>query len=130
MGVIMDFDIDKVAKLILLAKRKNVKEEFTEEEVKFMSSIFNTIINSENYDSVIEYLAGIHCISVSDIKFIRNAYFLHFATKDEKLTYNKKMKQIRNERKKNGFINLSMIVSFIILIGIIGISLALFIYNL
>ena len=95
-----------------------------------MRNIFNIIIDSEDQESVIRYLAGINCMSISDVKFIRTTYYLYFADHDEKMVYNKKMKELKKESQKKGFIDFGMIISFLTLVSVIGITLALYIYNL
>lgn len=125
----MEFDISKLEK-VASCKKGEVNVNLTEEEINFMANIFNTIINSEDYDNTIEYLAGINCMSVSTIKFIRNVYFYYYASKDEKLVYNRKMKEVRKIRRRNGFIDFGTIFTGVVLIGVIGIILALYLYNL
>jgi len=94
-----------------------------------MANIFNTIINSDNYDTIIEYLAGIHGMSISDIKFIRNVYALYFAPVEDRLIYNNKMKKLRQEKRRRGFIDLSAVISFTYFILVVGITLAVALYN-
>ena len=54
----MKFDMTKIEKLAL-SKTKKTTINLTEEEISFMSNIFNSIINSEDYETTIKYLAGI-----------------------------------------------------------------------
>lgn len=118
--------IEKVA----LSRTKKINVELTDEEIAFMSNIFNTIINSDNYDSAMEYLAGINGMSISDIKFIRKVYCFYFADHEEKIIYNNKMKKLKRENRKRGFIDFSAMILITIFIGVIGITLAFLIYNL
>lgn len=125
----MDFDVSRLEKLASLNSKK-VNIDLTDEEISFMSKIFNTIIDSEDYDSMIKYLAGIHGMSVSDIKFIRNVYAFYLASNEEKLIYNNKLKELKKAKRKNGFIDFTAMISFMTFVGVVGITLALFIYNL
>lgn len=125
----MKFDMTKIEKLAL-SKTKKTNIELTEEEISFMSHIFNSIINSEDYETTIKYLAGINEMSISDIKFIRNVYNYYFADQDEKNIYKDKMDEIKKEKRKQGFIDLTAVISFTIFVGVVGITLAFLIYNL
>lgn len=125
----MNFDINKLEKL-MISRSKRDKFNLTEEEISFMSKIFSTIINSDNYDSITEYLAGIYNMSVSDIKFIRNVYYLYYADNEDKKIYNEKMKEIRKEKTRRGFVDLSAVISFTIFLSVFGITLAYVLYNL
>lgn len=125
----MEFDISKLEK-IASCKKGQVNVNLTVEEISFMSNIFNTIINFENYEDIIQYLAGINCMSISDIKFIRNVYYYYYASNDEKKIYNEKMKEVRKVKRKNGFIDFWTVFTGLVLIGVIGIILALYLYNL
>lgn len=125
----MNFDMTKIEKLAL-SKTKKTTINLTEEEISFMSNIFNSIINSEDYETTIKYLAGINEMSISDIKFIRNVYNYYFADQDEKNIYKDKMDEIKKEKRKQGFIDLTAVISFTIFIVAFGITLAFLIYNL
>jgi len=125
----MEFDISKLEK-IASCKKGQVNVNLTVEEISFMSNIFNTIINSENYENIIQYLAGINCMSISDIKFIRNVYYYYYASPDEKMIYSEKMQEVRKAKRRNGFIDFGTIFTGVVLIGVIGIFLVLYIYNL
>jgi len=94
----MEFDVKRLEKLTL-SKTKKTPIDLTEDEIKFMSNIFNSIINSDDYESMIKYLAGINSMSISDIKLIKNIYAYYLASRDEKMIYNDKMKQLRKEKK-------------------------------
>jgi len=126
----VEFDIGRL-RVFALSKIKNVdiNSYLTQEEISFMANIFNTIINSDNYDTIIEYLAGIHGMSISDIKFIRNVYALYFAPVEDRLIYNNKMKKLRQEKRRRGFIDLSAVISFTYFILVVGITLAVALYN-
>ena len=124
----MEFDITKVERFAL-SKGKKSDVELTEEEISFMANIFYTIINSDNYDNIIMYLAGIHGMSISDIKFIRNVYAYYIAPDEDKKIYYDKVKSLKNEKRKRGFIDLSAMLAFTIFIGVVGLTLAVFIYN-
>lgn len=122
----MFFDLNKIEKFV-----SNTKEiALTEEEIAFMSNIFNSIINSEDYEITSSYLAGIYGMSVSDIKFIRNVYYRYFASKEEKRIYTDKISGIKKEKRRKGFIDLTIAVPITFLIGIIGITLACLLYYL
>lgn len=127
----MEFDIDRIEKLALKkSKLKKIDINLTPEEIEFMSKIFNAIINSDDYDITMKYLAGINSLSVSDIKFIRNVYFYYFADNEEKRIYNDKIREIKKANRTRGFIDFSTVITLTIFIGFIGISLAFLIYNL
>lgn len=125
----MNFDISKLER-ISLSKTKKDNLNLSEEEIKFMKDIFDAILNSDNQESIIEYLSGIHDLSISDIKFIRNVYLHFFATKEELSEYTKIKKGITKARRKEGFIDTTAMISITIFLSVIGLTLALFIYNL
>lgn len=125
----MEFDINKLESLSL-SKNKKSKIDLTEEEIAFMYNIFNLIINSEDYEQTTEYLAGIYNMSVSDIKFIRNFYFYKYASREEKLIYSQKNKELKKIRRKEGFIDITAMISITIVISVVGITLAIALYNL
>lgn len=127
----MIFDMNKLEKLSLIKSKSNISDiNLTEEEIDFMRDIFHTIIKADNYDVVIEYLAGTKGMSVSDINFIKNVYFYYLATLEEKLIYSKKMKEVKKIKRKNGFIDTTAMISITIVISVIGITLAFVLYNL
>lgn len=128
-GETMSFDVSRLDKLANL-KSKKVNIDLTDDEISFMSNIFNAIIDSDDYEAMIKYLAGIHGMRVSDIKFIRNVYAFYLASNEEKLIYNNKLKELKKEKRKNGFVDLTAFISFMTFVGVVGISLAFFIYNL
>ena len=123
--------INKLEKLSLKKSKYNVDSiDLTSEEIEFMRNVFNTIINSDNYDTIIDYLAGTHDISVSNINFIKNVYFYYFATTEEKLIYSRKIKEKKKIKRKEGFIDITAMISITIVISVVGITLAFIFYNL
>jgi len=124
----MEFDVKRLEKLTL-SKTKKTPIDLTEDEIKFMSNIFNSIINSDDYESMIKYLAGINSMSISDIKLIKNIYAYYLASRDEKMIYNDKMKQLRKEKNKKGFIDFSVILSITVFICVIGVTLGVLLYK-
>ena len=95
-----------------------------------MKDIFDAILNSDNQDTIIQYLAGIHGLSISDINFIKNIYFHFFATKEEQIEYTKIKKSITKTKRKEGFIDITAMISITIFLSVVGLTLALLIYNL
>lgn len=114
------------------SKNKIDKTDLTTNEITFMSHIFNTILDSEDYISTVKYLAGINEMSVSDIKLLIGIYFLKLASPDEKKEYSILKENIRkqNNSKSRGFASISIISSIVILILTFGIYVAYIIYNL
>lgn len=125
----MEFDISKLERMSL-SKKKNENIEFSEEEKKFMKYIFDSILNSDNQDTIIEYLAKINDLSISDIKFIRNVYLHFFASKEELIEYTKIKNRKTKARRKEGFIDISAMISITTVISVLGITLAFVLYNL
>lgn len=123
------FDISKLEK-ISLSKTKQQNVEFSEEERNFMRYIFDSILNSDNQDTIIDYLAKINDLSISDIKFIRNIYLHFYATKEELLEYTKIKNGIKKVKRKEGFIDISAMISITTVISVLGITLAFVLYNL
>lgn len=114
------------------SKNKIDKTNLTTNEITFMSHIFNTVLDSEDYISTVKYLAGINEMSVSDIKLLIGIYFLKLASPDEKKEYSILKENIRkqNNSKSRGFASISIISSIVILILTFGIYVAYIIYNL
>ncbi len=114
------------------SKNKIDKTDLTTNEITFMSHIFNTVLDSEDYISTVKYLAGINEVSVSDIKLLIGIYFLKLASPDEKKEYSILKENIRkqNNSKSRGFASISIISSIVILILTFGIYVAYIIYNL
>lgn len=123
------FDISKLEK-ISLSKTKQQNVELTEEERNFMKYIFDSILNSDNQDTIIDYLAKINDLSISDIKFIRNIYLHFYATKEELVEYTKIKNGIKKVKRKEGFIDISAMISITTVISVLGITLAFVLYNL
>ena len=121
----MEFDFNKLN----LSKREFDKSIFTDNEVEFMSNIYNYIINFEDYDVAMSYLAGIHSVSILQIEQIRKIYYNYFASKEEKIIYSNKIKEINNLRRKEGFVDFSVVISFTTFLFGLGITLALILYN-
>lgn len=115
-----------------LSKNKIDKADLTTNEITFMSHIFNTVLDSEDYISTVKYLAGINEMTVSDIKLLIGIYFLKLASPDEKKEYSILKENIRkqNNSKSRGFASISIISSIVILILTFGIYVAYIIYNL
>lgn len=115
-----------------LSKNKINKADLTTNEITFMSHIFNTVLDSEDYISTVKYLAGINEMTVSDIKLLIGIYFLKLASPDEKKEYSILKENIRkqNNSKSRGFASISIISSIVILILTFGIYVAYIIYNL
>ena len=125
----MEFDISKLERLSL-SKTKKDNLNLSDEEIRFMKDIFDAILNSDNQDTIIEYLSGIHGLSISDINFIKNVYFHLFATKEEQIEYVKIKKGITKTKRKEGFIDTTAMISITIFLSVVGLTLALILYNL
>lgn len=125
----LKFDINKINKLI--SNKSLNKDNITIEEYNFMRNIYNFIIDSEDYDTSIKILAIMYDLKESDIKYIRNIYFSYLATKEEKMPYYYMLEQNRKQNKKSmGFVNISIIISLLILLLTFGIYLGYILYNL
>lgn len=125
----MKFDIKKINELV--SNKSLNKDNITNEEYEFMRNIYNFIIDSEDYEVSIKMLAIIHELKESEIKYIRNIYFLYLATKEEKMPYFYMLEQTKKQNRKSmGFVNISIIISFLILILAFGIYLGYILYNL
>lgn len=125
----MDFDISKLEKLSL-SKTKKDNLNLSEDEIKFMKDIFDSILNSDNQDTIIEYLSGIHGLSISNIKLIRNVYFYFLASREEQIEYTKIKTKNKKIRRKEGFIDTTAMISITIFLSVVGLTLALILYNL
>lgn len=125
----MEFDISKLERLSLSKTRKD-NLNLSEEEIKFMKNIFDTILNTDNQETIVKYLSGIHGLSISDINFIKNVYFHLFATKEEQLEYTKIKTKNTKIKRKEGFIDTTAMISITIFLSVVGLTLALLIYNL
>lgn len=120
----------EIERIYALSMRKIEKKDLTNDEIKFMSSIFNMVIESEDYNSTVNYLAGIHGLSVNDIKLIVGSYFIRLATPMEKKQYMLVKNKNSNNSKSRGFATISIISSILILLMTFGIYVAYIIYNL
>lgn len=116
----MNFNINKLYSL----KNKKSIIDLTQQEIDFMSNIFYSVLNSEDYDEKIKYLAGIHEYSISDIKLIINIYLSHFADVEDKKNYNAKIAIKKKENTKQGFIDFSFVIVFTTIISLVGVTLA------
>ena len=119
----MNFDINKFYNL-KNKKSKEIKNNLTQEDINFTSNIFYSILNSEDYDEKIKYLAGIYELSISDIKLIINIYLSHFADKEDKNNYNEKINIKKKESAKQGFIDFSFVIVSTAIICNVGVTLA------
>ena len=119
----MNFDINKLYNL-KNKKNKDIKNNLTQEEIDFINNIFCSVLNSEDYDEKIKYLAGIHEYSISDIKLIINIYLSHFADVEDKKNYNAKIAIKKKENTKQGFIDFSFVIVFTTIISLVGVTLA------
>lgn len=123
----MKLDFNKIDKLI--SKKSLTKDSLSNEEVNFMRNIYNMIVDSEDYDNTVNMLSAVYNMGESDIKYIKNIYFLYFASKEEKDVYLYRKRQINNKRSR-GFANISIIISLFILMLTFGIYLGYILYNL
>lgn len=129
MVVKLKFDINKIIQLV--SNKSLSKDNITDEEYEFMRNIYNFIIDSEDYETSIRTLAIMHELKESEVKQIRNIYFSYLATEEEKAPYYYMMEQTRNQNKKSkGFVNISIIISLLILLLTFGIYLGYILYNL
>lgn len=125
----MKFDINKINTLV--SNKSLNKDNITNEEYEFMRNIYNFIIDSEDYESSIKMLAIIHELKESEIKYIKNIYFSCLATKEEKMPYFYMLEQTKKQNRKSmGFVNISVIISLLILLLTFGIYLGYILYNL
>lgn len=119
----MNFNINKFYNL-KNKKVKDIKNNLTQEDIDYITNIFYSILNSEDYDEKIKYLAGIHEYSISDIKLIINIYLLHFADAEDKKNYNEKIKIKKNENARQGFIDFSFVIVSTTIISLVGVTIA------
>lgn len=121
----MYIDLEKLRKL---SSNRNVKStDIDEESFKNIHRIYDTVVDSECYDTTIKYLSAINDISVYDLKFIVKFYYDHFASEEERKLY---IEPNYNYSKSEGFANISMISSILLLISTFGILIASILYNL
>ena len=119
----MNFDINKLSNL-KNKKSKDIKNNLTQEDINFISNIFYSILNSEDYDEKIKYLAGIYELIISDIKLIINLYVSNIADKEEKKKYKDKITIKKKENAKQGFIDFSFVIVSTAIICVVGVTLA------
>lgn len=121
----MNFDISKLYNF----KDKKNRIELTQQEINFIRNMFYLVLNSEDYEQKIKYLAGIYEYSISDIKLIINIYLTNFADKEDKKNYNEKIKLIQLENTKNGFVNFGIVLVTTLFIIFSGFVFAILLYN-
>ncbi len=129
----MSFDIDELVKKIYeisLKKTKKVSFKLSDKEEEFISFVFDSIVNSDAPEFTTSYLASIYDLTTSEIKLIRNFYYLHYATNEDKNAYEKMQSINMKKRRARGFIDITVMVSIVMIIFTIGISLAALLYNL
>lgn len=125
----MKFDIKKINTLV--SNKSLNRDTITNEEYEFMRNIYNSIIDSEDYETSIKMLAIIYKLKESEIKYIKNIYFSYLATKEEKMPYFYMLEQTKKQNRKSmGFANISIIISLLILLLTFGIYLGYILYNL
>lgn len=122
----MSIDIERIKK-ITIKKNSDFKSKFNEQDVKFMSYVYNQMIESDCYEATNNYLAAINELNVSDINYLQKIYYYYFATEEERKLY---INPNLQTSKSSGFANMSIITSLMILIGSFGILVAFILYNL
>lgn len=125
----MNLDMNKINKLV--SSKSLTKDSLTEEEYDFIRMIYNTIIDSEDYEISTKMLSIIYDIKESEVKYLKNIYYSFLATKEEKQAYLYVRNELMNKnRKSRGFANISIIISILILLITFGIYLGYILYNL
>lgn len=125
----MNINIDKINKLV--SSKSLTKDKLTDSEYDFIRMIYNTIIDSEDYEISTKMLSIIYDMKESEIKYLKNIYFSYLATKEEKQAYLYARNEAMNKNKKSrGFANISIIISLLILLVTFGIYLGYILYNL
>lgn len=125
----MNLDMNKINKLV--SSKSLAKDSLTEEEYDFIRMIYNTIIDSEDYEISTKMLSNIYDMKESEVKYLKNVYYLFLATKEEKQAYLYVRNELMNKnRKSRGFANISIIISLLILLITFGIYLGYILYNL
>ena len=122
----MDYDTNRIKNLFQDKKR----DCYFQDEIDFMSYIFNMIIDSENYDVTKKKISSIYNITIDEINLIENNYFKYFATDKEKEIYQDYLDLQRQASKSSGFANISILISVSILTLTLGIFLIVILYNL
>lgn len=112
-----------------ITKLKNVNN-LSNEEIELIKSIGSYVIDSEDYEAIIRYLADIYGFSVLDIQEFIKVYLDNYAPGDEKEEYQNKIKEINKLKRKEGFVDVSAMISITIFICVVGITLAIVLYNL
>lgn len=125
----MNLDMNKINKLV--SSKSLTKDSLTEEEYDFIRMIYNTIIDSEDYEISTKMLSNIYDMKESEVKYLKNVYYLFLATTEEKQAYLYVRNELMNKnRKSRGFANISIIISLLILLITFGIYLGYILYNL
>ena len=125
----MNLDMNKINKLV--SSKSLAKDSLTEEEYDFIRMIYNTIIDSEDYEISTKMLSIIYDMKESEVKYLKNVYYSFLATKEEKKAYLYVRNELMNKNKKSrGFANISIIISLLILLITFGIYLGYILYNL
>ena len=125
----MNLDLNKLNKLV--SSNSLAKDRLTEEEYDFIRMIYNTIIDSEDYEISTKMLSNIYDMKESEVKYLKNVYYLFLATTEEKQAYLYVRNELMNKnRKSRGFANISIIISLLILLITFGIYLGYILYNL
>ena len=125
----MNLDLNKINKLV--SSKSLAKDSLTEEEYDFIRMIYNTIIDSEDYEISTKMLSNIYDMKESEVKYLKNVYYLFLATTEEKQAYLYVRNELMNKnRKSRGFANISIIISLLILLITFGIYLGYILYNL
>ncbi len=125
----MNLDMNKINKLV--SSKSLAKDSLTEEEYDFIRMIYNTIIDSEDYEISTKMLSNIYDMKESEVKYLKNVYYLFLATTEEKQAYLYVRNELMNKnRKSRGFANISIIISLLILLITFGIYLGYILYNL
>lgn len=112
-----------------ISRLKNVSD-LSNEDVEFIKGIGSRVIDSEDYEEYKKYLSEIYQLTVLEIEEIVKVYLDNYALEDEKEEYLKKIKEINSLKRKEGFIDISAMISVTIFICTVGITLAVILYNL
>lgn len=112
-----------------ISKFKSVSD-LSNEDVEFIKSIGSRMIDSEDYEEYKKYLSEIYQLTVLDVEKIVKVYLDNYALEDEKEEYLNKVKEINSLKRKEGFIDISAMISVTIFICTVGITLAVILYNL
>ena len=66
----MNLDMNKINKLV--SSKSLAKDSLTEEEYDFIRMIYNTIIDSEDYEISTKMLSNIYDMKESEVKYLKN----------------------------------------------------------